>query len=76
MLYLHKKYISLQNFCNMYIFIYTFFEWDNNCVVHLKAFYSTPESDVRLTCHILFSPGAFLFLIHKKYELAKYITYR
>lgn len=49
MLYLHKKYISLQKFCHMYIFIYMGFEWDNNCVVHLKAFYSTPEPDLSYT---------------------------
>lgn len=65
MLYLHKKYISLQKFCNMYIIIYTVLLWGNHCVVHLKAFYSTLESDVKLTCHILFSHIS--FLNHKKY---------
>lgn len=36
-------------------------EWNNNCVVHLKALYSTLESDVWLTCCLLFLPNAFLF---------------
>lgn len=61
MLYLHKKYISLQNFVICTCSYTQGLEWDNNCVVHLKALNSTLESDFRLTCRILFLADAFLF---------------
>lgn len=93
MLYLHKKYISLQKFCNyVHIQIHRFFFlwiWDNNCVVHLKAFYSSWAwgqvfffamyclGPMRSFFHYYFFNSLPPLHIHLgKRNAAKYITYR
>lgn len=79
MLYLHKKYISLQKFCN-YVHIqihrYRLLIWDNNCVVHLKAFYSSLMGDQFAAYSLFFLDRVrFFFSSIGNRNLAKYITY-